>query len=999
MLKTRPSLAAYFIALAACLLLVLANASTSKVHASLAHYRHAHPSNPPPRAPKSSDRRLPYRPYDAGFGRIDFDRQRTPAVIQGAKLQAADDPNSLNEQINRIASNETTLAEFINSMTVDEKSHSLALAMGVLERSVKPTVALMVNDRNCSFLKANWTCPAGNFCLAPSITSGANRSTAALCTAGFFCPESTYQPNYCCAGFYCPTPAQIFACPSGSWCPVGSIAPVSCMGLAWCPEGSGSVQRFVVLGIIIVIILLGSILFSCRKRSVAKRNLKYRNRLAASAEGRDEKKSTHHLEGGSKVPYMNDTLLVLGHDDDMDAEDDEHDPANVPDFVGNASAPPARSDVQRTFDIEFENLCLTLANGVEIMYGVTGSLKSGRLCAVMGPSGAGKTTFISLLTNKARRTAGSVRINGHAEELSKYRKLIGFVPQEDVMLRELTVRDILMHSALMRLPTDWTEKRKKELVLETISFLGLDHIMDNAIGSEEERGISGGQRKRVNIGMELVAAPSVLFLDEPTSGLDSATSFEVCSLLHTIAREQCMTIAAVVHSPSPAAFDQFDDLLLLGKGGRTIYFGPRNEAVKYFDRIGFLMPKGDSASDFFMDVATGRVPCRHSSRFRPTMLFRCWEDYTAGRDPIATLRGMTVKDRRTTMRRRTMIGAAKPSRLSSFGLPIKCWFLNVFDYIGDVGKEMADMIVGMFRRHDPVRDTPNGFVTFRLLYLRACSQLYRSRSQFWFDQIVHLLCGLFISVANQSTDYLGLFPREVCLMAGGALGRGAGCSLATDALPTAGAFITLGVLFAGVTVGSATFGGGGRERVVFWRDSSSGMSALPYFLAKWIADFPRMILATVMFTLALAIFLPFREQLYELSALILVLYFASFSMGYFLAAVLKPSSVALATTGFVLLWSLFFGGVNPSLRTVEGEYFYALIRWLWSLSAPRWGIEAYYIKETEARPWDELKTQPLNHTYDRNAWGSSLLNVVFIGLGWAFLAIVGLKLANRQKQK
>ncbi|KND03224.1 uncharacterized protein SPPG_09010 [Spizellomyces punctatus DAOM BR117] len=713
---------------------------------------------------------------------------------------------------------------------------------------------------------------------------------------------------------------------------------------------------------------------------VRKRNIKYRKRLdasMASAAGKEEQKAAI-MEAGT-----NKTGLLVG-----DAESDSEDEHDVPDFVGDASSPPAKSDEHKRFEIEFENLGFTLPTGVEIMRGVTGDLKPGRLCAVMGPSGAGKTTFVSLLTNKAKRTSGTIRINGIEEELSKYRKLIGFVPQEDVMLRELTVRDILMHSALMRLPVEWSNKRKKDLVLETISFLGLDHIMDNVIGNEEERGISGGQRKRVNIGMELVAAPSVLFLDEPTSGLDSATSFEVCSLLHTIAREQFMTIAAVVHSPSPAAFNQFDDLLLLGKGGRIIYFGHRAEAIKYFERIGFTMREGESAADFFMEVATGRVPCRLTSAFRPTQLFTCWENYKAGLDPT-----LPLKDTRGTLKRKTVKSTGSKAK---FFVAAGAMGRSIGAYFADVGGEMRDTVRGLFTK-DPVRRTPNPFTVFYLCYLRACTQLYRNPGAFWFDQVVHLLCGIFISVGTQANDYLGLYPQAVCRQAPPALSQGPGCQKAVDQLPGSGMFICLGLLFGGVAVGAGTFG---RERVVYWRDASSGMATLPYFMAKWIADIPRIIIAAIMYTLALILFLPFRQRLFEIFDLVLVLYFAAFSMGYFLSSVIKPQSVALAATGFVLLWSMLFGGVNPQLQNVMQTGFYAPIRWLWSVSAPRWAIEAWYIKEAGARPWIELHTMPLRQgAYDSGNYATALVSIVYIGLGWALLAILGMKLVNRDKQK
>jgi len=159
----------------------------------------------------------------------------------------------------------------------------------------------------------------------------------------------------------------------------------------------------------------------------------------------------------------------------------------------------------------------------------------------------------------------------------------------------------------MRQPVHMSHNEKRLKVLEVIQFLGLGHIMDNPIGDVETRGVSGGERKRVNIGMELVASPSILFLDEPTSGLDSATSLEVCKLLKQIAQEQFLTVAAVVHSPSPHAFNQFDDLLLLGSGGRVVYSGPRDEAARYFESIGYPLPEDESPADYFIALAAGRV--------------------------------------------------------------------------------------------------------------------------------------------------------------------------------------------------------------------------------------------------------------------------------------------------------------------------------------------------------------------------------------------------------
>ena len=265
------------------------------------------------------------------------------------------------------------------------------------------------------------------------------------------------------------------------------------------------------------------------------------------------------------------------------------------------------------------------------MQGVNGKFLPGRLCAIMGPSGAGKTTVISLVTGKAEKTTGKVLVNGVEEKgLTKYQKLVVFVPQEDVMIRTLTVRDNITFSAKYRLPVSHSKEQIINKVNECIDVLGLSHVQHSPIGDERTRGVSGGQRKRVNIGIELVADPSVLFLDEPTSGLDSTTATALCSTLKSIARLKSMTIAAVIHQPSISSFHEFDDLLLLGKGGRVVYFGPTADAPAYFESIGFALPKNCNPADFYLDLCQGAVPRKGHPDFDWPELFDLWEDHRLG---------------------------------------------------------------------------------------------------------------------------------------------------------------------------------------------------------------------------------------------------------------------------------------------------------------------------------------------------------------------------------
>ncbi len=184
----------------------------------------------------------------------------------------------------------------------------------------------------------------------------------------------------------------------------------------------------------------------------------------------------------------------------------------------------------------------------------------------MGPSGAGKTTFLTTLAGKAPHgiTTGRVLINGKESSISQFKQIVGFVPQEDVMHRNLTVKENLQLSADMRLPRSTSAEGRARMVNDVVELLQLTDVRHTAIGDEEERGVSGGQRKRVNIGIEMVADPTVLFLDEPTSGLDSASSKAVCGALRHIA-DLGLTVVCVIHQPRYEIFKMFHDVLLLGK--------------------------------------------------------------------------------------------------------------------------------------------------------------------------------------------------------------------------------------------------------------------------------------------------------------------------------------------------------------------------------------------------------------------------------------------------
>jgi len=257
-------------------------------------------------------------------------------------------------------------------------------------------------------------------------------------------------------------------------------------------------------------------------------------------------------------------------------------------------------------DITFQSLKLTVGEKV-ILEGVSGKFKSGRLTAIMGPSGCGKTSMLSVLSGRANygHTSGHVYINGERSNISKYKKVVGFVPQEDVMIRILTVEEIMEYSAVTRVSSDISNEELKCHVEEVVQLLNLDRIRDSIIGDEDVRGISGGQRKRVNIAMEWVASPGMLFLDEPTSGLDSTSSIEVCQVLRNLAHNAGLTIVAVIHQPRYEIFRMFDDIALLGVGGRPVYLGPTDQVENYFKNLNYYCPPNINPADYYLDVISG----------------------------------------------------------------------------------------------------------------------------------------------------------------------------------------------------------------------------------------------------------------------------------------------------------------------------------------------------------------------------------------------------------
>ncbi|KAB2086417.1 hypothetical protein ES319_A04G030200v1 [Gossypium barbadense] len=238
-----------------------------------------------------------------------------------------------------------------------------------------------------------------------------------------------------------------------------------------------------------------------------------------------------------------------------------------------------------------------------ILNGISGMVQPGEMLAMLGPSGSGKTTLLTALGGRlGGHLNGTITYNGKPFSNSMKRKT-GFVTQDDVLYPHLTVTETLIFTALLRLPNSFTKQDKIMHAEAVIDQLGLTKCKNSIIGEPFLRGVSGGERKRVSIGQEMLINPSLLFLDEPTSGLDSTTAQRIVSTLLELT-EGGRTVVLTIHQPSSRIFYMFHKVLLLCDGN-PLYFGQGSATMDYFSSIGYVPSVAMNPSDFLLDLANG----------------------------------------------------------------------------------------------------------------------------------------------------------------------------------------------------------------------------------------------------------------------------------------------------------------------------------------------------------------------------------------------------------
>lgn len=575
--------------------------------------------------------------------------------------------------------------------------------------------------------------------------------------------------------------------------------------------------------------------------------------------------------------------------------------------------------------LSFQDISYSI-DGKPILNQTFGSLKPGECMAIMGSSGAGKSTLLDILAckNKSGYTSGDIYVNGRKLETPKeyqiFRNSIGFVNQDDIMIPTLTVYETVLNSALLRLPNSMAFEVKQAKVLQILSELKISHIKDMLIGSDFERGISGGEKRRVAIACELVTSPSILFLDEPTSGLDGYNAFNVIDCLVRLAKVYNRTIIFTIHQPRSNIVSMFDKLLLLSDGD-VIYSGELSDCSKYFTSIGFKCPSGYNIADYLIDITNQKVETviesnEHQHECDPTTEtseISEWQHYASHRDELAK----TFNPNRIVVK--------NDKNLAQF---------FVDSYVALATKALInDEVVNnatTFFDVDSKMKKASLLNQMIVLSSRTFKNLYRNPKLLLGHYLLSLIVGFFCSYLYYDVENnISGFQNRL------------------------GLFFFLLTLFGFSTLtGLDSFA---NERAVFVRERSNNYyNPIAYYVSKLLCDvlplrvFPPVILLAIIYPL---VGLNMTGYKFWISIGILILFNLAASLEVLVIGILvKDSGSATMISVLVLLMSLLFSGLFINKETIPSG-----LIWIENLSVFHYAYESLAVNEVNGLILKEKK--------------------------------------------
>ncbi|CAM0907995.1 unnamed protein product [Alopecurus aequalis] len=594
--------------------------------------------------------------------------------------------------------------------------------------------------------------------------------------------------------------------------------------------------------------------------------------------------------------------------------------------------------------VEFKNLTLALGKR-KLLRSVTGELLPGRVTAVMGPSGAGKTTFLNAVAGKVTgyKMTGSVLVNGNQGSIRSYKKIIGFVPQDDVVHGNLTVEENLWFSANCRLPAKMSHRDRVLIVERVIVSLDLQGIRSSVVGTVEKRGISGGQRKRVNVGIEMVMEPSLLILDEPTSGLDSSSSQLLLKALRHEALEG-VNVCAVVHQPSYTLYNMFDDLILLAKGGLIVYNGPVKTIEDFFVTLGINVPDRVNPPDHYIDILEGIVKPESGIKAKHLPVhWMLYNDYEVPSDMQHFLKEMGEED--------AQIG---PNRSMSGSTPhcLPAGVRNAFS-------EERNRLDNRLSKPDDLssRRTPGILKQYKHYLGRVTKQRLRDGRLLGVDFLILGLAGICLGTIAKLSDPTFGMPGYIYTI------------IAVSLLCKIAALRSFSL-----------------ERLQYLRERESGMSTLAYFLARDTIDQFSTVLKPIIYLSMFYYFNNPRSSIGDNYVILLALVYCVTGIGYTFAICFSPGSAQLCSALIPVVLTLL-----STQRTTP--------LFLKKLSYPKWALEGFIIVNAKKYPGVWLITRCgllFKSGFDINNYMLCLLVLFSYGLLFRVIAFVAMVLLKKR---
>jgi ABC-type multidrug transport system ATPase subunit len=691
------------------------------------------------------------------------------------------------------------------------------------------------------------TCPKGMMCMFPSQSVDSafrcpgdhNSKSEATCTGQDYLNNNQYKTEFksdhCPAGVYCPTSTSSKICPEGYYCTSKTTSPQECGSGVICRIGA----RFPISWLLATVAILMVIVYQV---------------IATYMCGRKGKDQQQRQIASSPT-------------------------------TGLPTDAPNKKFQEIGLEIHFNQLSLYMYNK-HLLKGVSGRVNKGELLAVMGPSGAGKSTLMNVLTGKIIPTSGTIKINGQSDfEFNAIKSMTGYVPQNDIMLEDLTVEENLMYSANTRF-LGTTEDRKNK-VDEVLVKLGMTHVRHSLIGDDRRRGLSGGERKRVSIGIELVANPAVLCLDEPTTGLDSASAEIVVDILKSLSNEG-HTVVCILHQPRSNIFRSFDNILCLASGGIPAFYGKPEEVKMFAESCGARCPNGKNPADHLIDLVSGRINGVTAKIVTET--FASWNV-----NPLTNNRDESKKHSNTLANI-----SSRPSSISSV---------------------CSQFLYGFSRSlKQQMRDTASS-----VLYYTLCVGMIAALSTGFSPFIQDDLEGSYRPPIGKSLrDFCPPFMSDSC-----------GTVINFGGLEQMMFFFSMSIGCIGMIAASRAFSE--KAALVMRRESEVGLSTAATVISKMCADMVQIILLSAL-AMGLWCVMGYPGGQWRWLIVGIGLMFTTYGWGYLVSQLVSRSAIMTTCLVVAVVFSA-MNGVNPKLSLINEI---PVVNVIWACSYARWVSEAIY---------------------------------------------------------